>query len=561
MKQKSKLGILLVLASLLVFGIFNASTVEAASSYANVTVKYSYYNSKGKKIIKKKATYKVRKGKYFSLSYKKMPKVTGNSRKSLSKFKVTKSVTKTIAYKRNTYTAVVKGRYYTSKGTVAYQTVKRTLGYGTYWNCGELPDKTGHSTKSPNPGGIYVTKNSTRTYKYTPLNYSIAITYKYGSKSGKYSLGKHHYGEIIPATSSTAFPIKAGYNAHSVQRFVVTSTTRVPTMTYTTEKTSNTATEGYLRFASKKTTTQIKKYVKADNVIITVGDSGKSFRIKAGALNDLDFRDTDLKSFTGRWDTRKITDMSMMFYECDSLAIFKPSKFETSRVRDMSGMFCYCRSLSQLDLSSWNTGNVENMSEIFTNCSGLTDLDVASWNTGNVKSMSGMFTNCSGLTDIDIASWNTRKLEIMSYMFEGCLKLTNLNLAKWDTSHVVYMEGLFWSCLNLNISSLSLSKWDTSQVIDMRNMFANCRSITSLDLSNFDISNVHFMSEMFKNCSSLSKLNVTGWNVEKVSWGGMFTGCSKLESSRIIDKEYTEQVPNIWTIYFYSFWELNYHNR
>ena len=65
-----------------------------------------------------------------------------------------------------------------------------------------------------------------------------------------------------------------------------------------------------------------------------------------------------------------ISNMSYMFYECNSLSSLPDiSKWNTSNVTDMSWMFYGCNSLSSLpDISKWNTSNVNNMGSMFSGC-------------------------------------------------------------------------------------------------------------------------------------------------------------------------------------------------
>ena len=64
-------------------------------------------------------------------------------------------------------------------------------------------------------------------------------------------------------------------------------------------------------------------------------------------------------------------------------------------VTDMSYMFYECESLESLpDISKWNTSNVTNMSYMFSNCKSLKSLpDITKWNTINNFKMSYLFEN------------------------------------------------------------------------------------------------------------------------------------------------------------------------
>ena len=140
------------------------------------------------------------------------------------------------------------------------------------------------------------------------------------------------------------------------------------------------------------------------------------------------FEFSQLKTIEGieNLNTEKVTDMSNMFYDCQSLNSLDVSKFNTAKVVDMEYMFSGCKGLTSLDVSKFNTAEVENMCGMFNGCSGLTSLDLSSFNTTKVTGMSDMFRFCSSLTSLDLSSFNTAEVGNMDYMFDGCSGLTTI---------------------------------------------------------------------------------------------------------------------------------------
>ena len=99
--------------------------------------------------------------------------------------------------------------------------------------------------------------------------------------------------------------------------------------------------------------------------------------------------------------------------------ILKIKLKEIKLITDMSNMFYNCESLISLpDISNWNTHNVINMSFMFYNCKSLILLpDISNWNTNNVTDMSYMFSFCESLISLpDISNWNTNNVNNMSYI-------------------------------------------------------------------------------------------------------------------------------------------------
>ncbi len=172
--------------------------------------------------------------------------------------------------------------------------------------------------------------------------------------------------------------------------------------------------------------------------------------------------------FSNSIDTRNLTDISYMFYHCESLTSIDWGNFDTSNVTNMSNMFCVCSSLTSLDLSSFNTSSVTNMSGMF-NGTALTSLDLSSFDTSNVTNMTAMFAFSKNLADLNLSSFNTSNVTDMHAMFSGCSALTDINLSSFDTSNVIYMQEMFRGCSAL--TSLDLSSFDTSNVTDMSSMF------------------------------------------------------------------------------------------
>jgi surface protein len=122
---------------------------------------------------------------------------------------------------------------------------------------------------------------------------------------------------------------------------------------------------------------------------------------------------------------------------------------DTSNFTDMSYMFYYCQSLTSINLSDWNTSNVTNLKYTFCYCTKLTSLDVSNWNTSNVTSMYGTFWYCPKLTSLNLSKWNTSQVTTMYQMFAYCYDLAVLDLSNFDTSKVTSTIGMFTSCSKL----------------------------------------------------------------------------------------------------------------
>ena len=228
-------------------------------------------------------------------------------------------------------------------------------------------------------------------------------------------------------------------------------------------------------------------------------------------------------------NVEKVTDMSLMFYNCRALTTLDSSNWDTSNAITMRLMFSGCQNLTSLDVSNWDTSNVTDMDNMFGSCSKLTSLDLSSWDTNKVTNMVSMFYSCLSLTSLDLSSFDTSKVTSMTNMFYNCRALTTLDVINWDTNKVTDMKNMFGACSKL--TSLDLSSWDTSNVANMNSMFVGCEYLTTLDVSNFDTSKVTNMNSMFNCCYKLTSLDLSSWDTNKVTdMDYMFYNCNNLTS-------------------------------
>ena len=229
------------------------------------------------------------------------------------------------------------------------------------------------------------------------------------------------------------------------------------------------------------------------------------------------------------FDTSKVTTMEHMFGFCANLTSIDISSFVTSNVTKMNGMFEYCRRSTNLEMSKFDTSNVIDMSEMFKNCEALTTLSVSHFNTSKVTNFNGMFAKCKGLTSIDVSNFDTKNATDIGYLFDGCSSLTSLDLSNFDTRKVNNMGGIFKDCGG--ITSIDVSHFDTKNASNMGSMFEGCVGLTNIDISKFETGNVTDMSNMFSGCTGLTSIDVSKFDTKKVTnMYGMFMNCKGLSS-------------------------------
>lgn len=213
---------------------------------------------------------------------------------------------------------------------------------------------------------------------------------------------------------------------------------------------------------------------------------------------------TNLSSIQGLQylDTRNVTDMSYMFYNCSSLTTLDASNFDTQNVADMRMMFCNCKLLSSLDVSGFATNNVTDMNRMFFGCYVLDSLDVSNFDTGNVTDMAYMFCGCEAVSSLDVSGFDTENVTDMCYMFFGCKSLPQIDVSGFSTQGVSDMNCMFYGCNTVKM--LDVSNFSTHNVTDMEYMFCYCYSLATLYAgAEWTVENVEQSSHMFSGCYSI----------------------------------------------------------
>lgn len=229
-------------------------------------------------------------------------------------------------------------------------------------------------------------------------------------------------------------------------------------------------------------------------------------------------------------NTRNVTDMSRMFYNCPYLRIVNLSGLSNSNVTDMSSMFENCTSLESINLRNFSAGKAS-MKKMFKGCAYLESIDMSTVNTSNATDMSGMFQDCTRLKSVDFSGMDVRNVTSMKEMFKGAFMMNsiNLDLSSFVTSNVTDMSSMFEDCTSLR--SIDVSNFDTGNVLTMKRMFYKCMCLETLDLSSFNNSKVSEMDSLFAECADLQTINLRGFKTPAVTtMNSMFIKCAVLKS-------------------------------
>lgn len=214
-------------------------------------------------------------------------------------------------------------------------------------------------------------------------------------------------------------------------------------------------------------------YIGAKNGVIGNSDS---------ALLFADFINLKIINFDNNFDTSNVVSMKNMFMNCQNLTDIDLSSFNTESLIYMTGMFQMFDTKAQADRGgklksiifgpNFNTSSVTNMSYLFYHCNSLEDVDISMFNTSKVTNMSGMFYQCSSLVSIDLSNFNTSNVTDMYAMFWGASSLTRLDLTSFDISKVISTKKMFADTRKLTKICVS-DKWNIQNVSNMVDMFLN----------------------------------------------------------------------------------------
>ena len=260
---------------------------------------------------------------------------------------------------------------------------------------------------------------------------------------------------------------------------------------------------------------------------------------------------TKLQSIEGirHLNTSKVTNMSYMFYYCNSLKSLNLSTFNTSKVTKMDNMFGECSDLQTIYVGDgWSTNAVTSSSNMFSRCTKLVGGQGTTWKSSNpidktYAHIDGGTSNPGYLsTPPEAYACYTSSKATLTFYYDH-LRSTRLNTydlntgsqdAGWDkdgtksyVTKVVFSPsfadarptstfGWFYEMENLQTIE-GMGYLNTSEVTNMAWMFFYCSGLTSLDLSTFNTSNVTNMESMFNECINLQTIYVgDGWNTEAV---------------------------------------------
>ena len=299
---------------------------------------------------------------------------------------------------------------------------------------------------------------------------------------------------------------------------------------------------------------------------------------------------TKLTEITGMeyLHTDKVTDMSYMFNNCESLELVDVSQFNTANVTTMQRMFGGCYKMRMLNLTSFNTTKVTDMEAMFsmsTNgwpTTGLTAIYVgAGWNVDQVTSSDYMFDDCTVLIGGKGTTYNSSYENISRAKVDGgtsdpgyLTDISNYGYAELKEGTLTFKQGMMpaksdgveyyelaqvymkydeydeegnktswseykpsWFKKRKTISNVTFESGFNSVIIrSCKDWFRDFTMESITGLTNLNTSEVTEMQYMFYDCANLKSIDLSNFNTNNVyAFQNMFAGCKALTTLDDID--------------------------
>ena len=169
---------------------------------------------------------------------------------------------------------------------------------------------------------------------------------------------------------------------------------------------------------------------------VTSWDVSNTSTITPGWNRDSDYKNIKNVVFDPSFAKARPKSCYQWFLNTNVSSITGMEYFNTSEVTNMFRMFAYCYELGSIDVSHFDTRKVTNMEMMFYCFAGRT-LDLSSFNTSNVENMNEMFGGSRYLETIYVSSeWSVEKVESTTWMFRRCESLVGGAGTAFDEDHI-----------------------------------------------------------------------------------------------------------------------------
>lgn len=233
----------------------------------------------------------------------------------------------------------------------------------------------------------------------------------------------------------------------------------------------------------------------------------------------------------GNWDTSKMTGFYAMFDGCSLVETLDVADWTIRNDVDvtLASIFANCKSLKTIDLSKWDFSGVTNMSYMFYQCESLEEIiGEENWDTSKSTRIDCIFAGAKALKSADVANWDTSNVTSFSAAFQSTQALKNIDLTLWNTSKATQMNGMFQSTKlesvgNINTKTVTNAKgdtyvsWDVSNVGNMTAIFGHNHGIKELDLSNWNVGKVRTFNYAFGDTWLETLGDISNWDLSSAT--------------------------------------------
>jgi len=224
-----------------------------------------------------------------------------------------------------------------------------------------------------------------------------------------------------------------------------------------------------------------------------------------------------------QWGDNQWASMFAAFEGCTNLTGNFSDTPDLSNVTDMSRMFYGCQSFNT-PINNWNVSTITDMGQLFNNAVTFNQ-PLDNWNVSSVTQMDFMFRDAQ-MFNQDISGWNVSNVTNMRFMFSSASAF-NQPIGGWVVDNVTDMTLMFGLAASFNAD---ISGWNVNNVTDMYRMFVNAISFDQ-NLGSWNVANVTNASDFLLG-ATLSTANydalLIGWNAQSLQPNLTFHGGNSL---------------------------------
>ena len=232
---------------------------------------------------------------------------------------------------------------------------------------------------------------------------------------------------------------------------------------------------------------------------------------------------------TGQWDDTALGSLKTKL-ATRKTAITKVDMNEATFAGDITSgfqkMFNGFSKLANVTLPTAGHSGEIVLTDAFSDCTSLESVDISGFKY--ISDLRYAFYDCKNLTSVTLPANGTTASSIaFNGTFNGCSSLVSLDISMFK--NISSLSGVFSYCLNLTGVTLP-EEGTTAGKISFYGIFYGCSSLESMNISMFK--NISDLTYAFSGCTNLTSVTLptNGTTESKIPFYAAFQNCSSLVS-------------------------------